>query len=220
MIDLSKIELKHKNAHDVEDVALCDFLRFFNTRIESLLDVGAHDSRRHYCRDARSILSGRYEGIDVLDDPDTALLIDKYHVGNFMNKYDLNPFDAVISISAIEHSGLTTYRMTDHKAERYRVLDKIFAHSFRFVFLTFPFGQDGMVEGQYSNITNKELVRFDRIADDEENGFSILAKDFYYCQHPQMGLPWEQISREDCAKIPLNPAIEQQTVAVCSWMKT
>jgi len=217
MVDLSKIELKHFNSHDIEDVALCDFLRFFQNRIGSVLDVGAHDSVRHYCREAKRIVNGKYEGIDILPDPNTALLVDKYHVGNLMDLNHHTGFDAVFSISAIEHCGITTYKSKDWRQERMDVFDRMLANAHLFVFLTFPFGEEGLVLNQYANVTDEDLREFNSIA--KGDGFSALAFDFYFCSHPQMKLPWEPISRDKAARVPLNPEIEVQNVACCSWMK-
>lgn len=220
MIDLSKIEYKHFNSHDVEDVALCDFLRFFQNRIGSVLDVGAHDSVRHYCREAKRIVNGRYEAIDILPDPDTALLVDKYHVGNFKHfSFGDEGFDAIISVSSIEHSGLTTYKADhgDHHRERDEMLTHMFWWARKFVFVTFPFGQEGMVSGQYANITDEALLDFESSARSRQ--FAPLACDFYFSEHPQNKKPWTWISREEAAMVPLNPAIEVQCIGVCSWMK-
>jgi hypothetical protein len=93
----------------------------------------------------------------------------------------------------------------------------MFYRAGQFVFLTFPFGLNGLVENQYANITNADLCEFERLA--ECLSFRPLVFDFYYNEHPQQGKPWKAISREDAAKVPLDPAIEQQTVAVCSWMR-
>jgi hypothetical protein len=219
VIDLSAIELKKKNAHDVEDVALCDFLRMFSSRFDkssSMLDVGAHHSHAHYARQAKAIFPGRYEGIDVLEDPDTALLLDEYHVGNF-RRILLPGYDLVFSISALEHCGISTYKAPNYREERYFIARQMFCRATQFVFLTFPFGLGGLVENQYANITGADLYEFNRLADSLD--FRCLALDFYYNDHPQQGKPWKAISREEAAQVPLDPAIEQQTVAVCSWMK-
>jgi hypothetical protein len=219
VIDLSAIELKKKNAHDVEDVALCDFLRMFSSRFNknsNMLDVGAHHSHAHYAREAKAIFPGTYEGIDVLEDPDTALLLDQYHVGNFRQTM-LPGYDLIFSVSALEHCGISTYKVRNYREERYWIARHIFSRASQFVFLTFPFGLGGLVENQYANITDADLHEIDRQA--ESLSFRPLAFDFYYSEHPQQGKPWKAISREEAAQVPLDPAIEQQTVAVCSWMK-
>jgi hypothetical protein len=216
VIDLSKIELKLKNAHDVEDVALCDFLRFFRNRISSALDVGAHYSHAHYAREVRSLISGYYDGIDLLPDPDTAPLLDNYHVANFSDAVLWN-YDVIFSISALEHCGISTYKIEDYREERYQIASGMFRLAEQFVFMSFPFGLDGLVEDQYANITNLDLVNIERVA--LSSSFIPLVYDFYYNEHPQQGKPWERLTRQQASKIPLDPAIEQQTVAVCSWMR-
>jgi hypothetical protein len=216
MTDLSQLPLKHRNGHDIEDWALLNFLTKHKDSIRSVLDVGAHFSHNHYARQVREIIQGPYHAIDILDDPITAGIVDKYYASNFLETA-LPRFSCVFSISAIEHTGISSYKADLPDLERGYMMVALCERSERLVFLTFPFGLYEHVPDQYDNIDDDELEAWEWIATDF--GFKELQQNFYFNEFPQGGKPWKELSRDECAKIPRDPKIDQQTVAVCAWIK-
>lgn len=215
--------IRHKNAHDVEDVLLCDFLREHNDEIKSVLDVGAHYSHATYAPEVRSLIAGKYHAVDILPDEKTAAIVDHYYGCNLLERqvhglsgyeYTVSlSYDCVFSISALEHCGMTSYKRDNPREERLRVIRRINELSNQFIFLTFPFGKFAHVPGQYENITNDEL----------HDWMDVLGHkcwtQFFFSESPQGGKPWKRISSRECAEIPRDPTQDQQTVAVCHWIK-
>lgn len=220
---MTTFEIKHKNAHDVEDVLLLDFLNEYQDKIGSVLDVGAHYSHAHYAQAVRDMAGWRYDAVDILPDEQTANIVDRYYPCNLLERQAYGgidwtvsgPYDCVFSISALEHCGMTSYKRSNPRAERLKVVDRINALSSKFVFLTFPFGQPAHVPGQYENITEDELREWEALFND----CRLKLLRCYFSESPQEGKPWVQVSREECAKIPRDPKQDQQTVAIYSCIK-
>lgn len=214
MLDLSQITYKHLNSHDVEGPALCQFLRMFSGRIDSVLDVGADYSHAHYALDVRRLVK-KYDAIDILLDPKVAAIVDRYYVGN-VTTAALSHYDCVFSMSAIEHCGITTYKADSHREEQERVVAKIFQLSSRFVFLTFPYGLAGGHHGQYQNITPDVLLNLRGVA--AKLGFLVLTEDFYYNPHSQQQRPWSLISKQEAGQVPYDPNVDVQCIGIVSWI--
>jgi hypothetical protein len=216
MIDLTKIEYRYYNNRDIEIPMLMTFLNDFDYGIYSLLDVGAHDSHASYARKVAEFMKERpaYHAIDILPDPITAQIVDGWFTGNFL-EFEHEDYDCVISISAIEHAGITTYKAIP-MGERLKIVEKMFTLSKRFVFLTFPFGQPGGSD-QYQNIGPEEFRLYDVAA--EGHGFVPLFQEFFFNPFPQEKREWMSVTRAECAAVPYDSRIDQQTVACLAWMK-
>jgi hypothetical protein len=137
-----------------------------------------------------------------------------WFTGNFL-EFEHEDYDCVISISAIEHAGITTYKAIP-MGERLKIVEKMFTLSKRFVFLTFPFGQPGGSD-QYQNIGPEELRLYDVAA--EGHGFVPVFQEFFFNPFPQEKREWMSVTRAECASVPYDPRIDQQTVACLAWMK-
>lgn len=205
--------IKHRNAHDVEDVLLCEFLREHQDEIKSVLDVGAHYSHAHYAPEVRKIIKGRYDAVDILTDEKTAGIVNSYFNCDVKSLLRSALYDCVFSISAIEHCGMTSYKCDNPRKERLNVIQRINELAERFIFLTFPFGKPAHVENQYENITHDELLDWMRVIGGK------CWTQFFFNEFPQEGSPWIRITSRECAEIERDPAKDQQTVAVCCWVK-
>src|SRR3989338_26764 len=119
------IEYKHFNDRDIEIPALLDFMSRHREKFASLLDVGARYSHLYYAPLVRQQFPNVfYDGVDICPDPDTAKLLNTYHVGNVTEPF-LGPYDLVTCISTIEHCGLTSYKRDDIKAEQLKVFSRV-----------------------------------------------------------------------------------------------
>lgn len=218
MIDLEKIEYRYYNNRDIEIPIVLQFLNDFGYGIYTLLDVGAHDSHASYAPMVAEFMKDRpaYHAIDILPDPITSQMVDQWFGGNFI-EFDHEPYDCVISISAIEHAGITTYKDASPFAQRLKIIDNIFALSKKFVFITFPFGLPALSHEQYENITDDELQLFEKAA--QVYDFVPLFKEFFFNPFPQEKRKWISVTRAECAAVPYDPRIDQQTVACVAWMK-
>src|SRR6185369_647825 len=124
--DLTRsIEYTHLNERDVEIPALLGFLEARRGTFASVLDVGAHHSAHYYAPLVRARFPGVvYDGVDIVPDPETAGLIDTYHVGN-VTEVQLGPYDLVSCVSTIEHCGITHYHREDPVAEQLAVFRRL-----------------------------------------------------------------------------------------------
>lgn len=217
MIDLEKLEYRYYNNRDIEIPMLMTFLNDFGYGIYTLLDVGAHDSHASYAPMVAEFMKERpaYHAIDILPDPITSQIVDQWYGGNFL-EFKHEPYDCVISVSAIEHAGITTYKAIP-TGERLKIVEKMFMLSKHFVFLTFPFGLPGGSPGQYENIGPQELQLYELAA--EGHGFVPLFQEFFFNPFPQEKREWMSVTRAECAAVPFDPRIDQQTVACLAWMK-
>ena len=155
-IDLNNITYRQWNERDLEHPALIDFIKS-HPDIKTALDVGAHYSWYEYAQEVKTLIPN-YDGVDILPDPKTEAIIDKYWQKNVLDmdgKYDL-----VFCISSIEHSGISTYKSDNYRAERMRVFQKIVDLSKKYIFITFPFGQEALHEGEFANVTKEDLTNF------------------------------------------------------------
>lgn len=203
-----RIEYRHFNERDIEIPALMAFLEARRGKFFSLLDIGANHSHAYY---AGLIKKGFpevvYDGVDVVPDPETEKLLHKYHVGNVTDAY-LGPYDVTTCVSTLEHCGITSYRRDDIRAEQLKVFERIATLTKKYLFATFPFGQEGRVRDQYANITPELLKEFIRIA-----GGTARAR-FYYNEFPQGREKWREVSAESSSRVPVREDRGVQCVCV------
>lgn len=201
MINLSTIKYSNFNERDVEVPMLLAVAQSWKGEVASILDVGACYSFFTYAKDLRKILEGvRYDGVDILPCEKTAAILDSYLQSNLADLDAEQKYDAVICISTIEHSGISSYKKLDYQKEQLGVFTKICDLALKKILLTFPFGSPGLFENEYANITKGLLQEFHSVA--AAAGFST-ACDFYYNEFPQGGKPWSEINIDSAAAVPL-----------------
>lgn len=206
MITLQEITKTNFNERDVEVPA---FIKFIKTstqlvpRCSSLLDVGAHYSYATYASDVKQLMSsGRYVACDILDDPNTARIVDEYLIGN-VTDLELPTFDIVSCISVIEHCGITTYKKTNIELEQMSVFKRMADLAQRGLYLTFPYGLPGVFPGQYSNITANMIDEFCNYWKTNKGPDAIIDLQFFYNEFSPQGKPWIELTKEEASKIPL-----------------
>ena len=206
MFVLSKIEYKNFNERDVEVPAVIDFVK---TKIaegaSSLLDVGGHYSYATYAKDLRAIMTDNsYDACDILPDPDTAQIVNKFWVGN-VRDLGLSNYDLVISVSVIEHCGITTYKADDIENEQLCVVKSIMALANKSVFLTFPYGEVGIFPGQFSNIHEKLLRRVEGAWFELKGVGAQIECRFFYNEFPWQPSPkpWVELNPQEASLAPL-----------------
>lgn len=206
MIDLSDITKAYLNERDVEVPAFVSFIRSMLTadpRITSLLDVGAHYSYATYAPKIRELLASRkYVACDILNDPDTAKIVDNYIVGN-VTELTMTRFDLVSCISVIEHCGITTYKKDDIELEQLSVFKHMADLSQKGLYLTFPYGMPGIFPNQYSNIHLEMLDKFCEYWRVTKGPDATVDLQFFYNEFSPQGKPWKELSKDDASTIPL-----------------
>ncbi|MEK9207242.1 MAG: hypothetical protein AAB922_02090, partial [Patescibacteria group bacterium] len=110
MFDLSSVVYKEWNERDIECPALVGFIT--THPVTTMLDVGAHWSWSYYAPEVRKLVAN-YDAIDILPDPQTKEIVDKYMVRNVLD-LDNVQYDLVACISTIEHAGISTYQVNDY----------------------------------------------------------------------------------------------------------
>ena len=210
---IKKIDYHHFNERDIEVPLLIRFIRKHADRIGSLLDVGAYYSHAHYAKAVRAALpEARYDGIDLLPDSESAKILDHYYVKNLM-ECDLPPCDMVSCVSTIEHCGLSTYTREDYRGEQVAVFKKLNQLAKKFLYLSFPYGCDGRIAGQYANITPFILDQFLRFTD------GCVTKRFYFNEFSQMKKKWQVLSEKAAGAVPLLPEKGVRCVCVLQIVK-
>lgn len=189
---------QHYNERDIEIPTLLEDLK--KLQPSSFLDVGAHYSWYHYAQQVRDVLpDARYHAVDILSDDKTAAIADKFFRGNVLD-LEIPCANFVCCLSTIEHCGLSTYQLEDFRAEQDRVFQRIIALSDPYAFLSFPFGQDNVYPGEYANITDNQLSRWQECVWMAGRKYQC---EFWYNEFPQGKLLWDQCSRHEAASVPM-----------------
>lgn len=191
------------------------FLGFLKSHpVESFLDVGAHYSTyNHYAYDVRSLVK-RYDGVDIIDDPEAKQILDHFIVGNVLEMLPPIPedpfYDMVACISTIEHAGISTYKVDNIMLEQNRLFEKCLMLAKKYLWISFPVGQEYTYPDELSVITDKQLKRWETLT----SNFKVKER-FLYNQGPQAGHPWyEHTKREVAVKIPYIDYIGNQSICV------
>lgn len=203
-----------KTDRDAEAVVLTEYITSLPP-IESALDIGCHSSEKDglYARTIRDKVKV-YDGIDIKLDPELKLL-NHYFVGN-VNEYQFpQKYDLVTCVSTIEHTGLSTYK-ADPLTERMGMFMKCLELSKKYVWISFPTGQEYTFPDQLSVITDKLLKRWESLT----VNFKVKER-FFYTQGAQAGHPWHEHTKRDVAvKIPYMDFIGNQSITVLEIDKT
>lgn len=204
-----------KTDRDIENPLLIEFLQKL-VPIDSLLDVGSAMSGRddRYAKKIRPFIK-RYDGVDIVADRETSRILDHYITGNFLEMMSITPddpfYDVVISVSVLEHCGVSTYK-ADPKKERIKVFTRCLQLAKKYAWISFDCGQEYTYPNELSIVTGSELENFEQIAKDL--GFTFK-KRFFYNQGPQASHPWYEHAKQDVAfKIPYIDYIGNQSVTV------
>lgn len=183
---------------DAEAVVLTEYVNGLPP-IKSALDVGCHSSRDEgrYAEAIKGRVK-RYDGIDIKHDPRLDGFLDNYFVGNVNDFVFPQKYDLVTCVSTIEHTGLSTYK-ADPLTERMGMFMKCLELSNKYVWISFPLGQEYTFPDQLSVITEKILKRWEGLT----SNFKVKERFFYNPGGPQSGSAWIEHSKRDVAvKIP------------------
>jgi len=196
---------------DVEIPVLTEFIERISP-IDSLLDVGA---RECFYADMIRPHVKRYDGIDILLDEKVEKKLDSYYVGNVNNFSLPMKYDVVICVSVIEHAGVSTYK-GDHVKEQFRMFERCLDLANRYVWISFPIGQEYVYPDELSIITRGMFDMWEKFTEDYK-----VTKRFFYTQGAQAKHPWREHTKEEVMfKIPYIDFIGNQTVAVLEIDKT
>ena len=212
---LREFEVKLGVDRDCEVPLLLEFLQKI-APIDSLLDIGAHTScvPEKYGQEVRKLVK-RYDGIDILPATETESIIDNYFTGNVL-ELPLEKYDVVVCLSSIEHSGTSTYKRENPYEERDKVFMKCLELTKKYLWISFPVGQEYTYPNELSIITDKKLKRWETLT----SNFKVKER-FFYNQGPQARHPWyEHTKREVAVKIPYIDYIGNQSLAVLEIDKT
>lgn len=198
--------IKDKTDRDVEIPVLLEFVQKI-IPIESLLDIGAMSTDKTYASMIRPFIK-RYDGIDIVNDENVRKIVDNYYVGN-ANTYLLDKYDVVVCLSTIEHAGISTYK-GDYQKERDALFRKCLELSNRYVWISFPAGQEHLYLDQMAVIPYEVFENWKALLFDYH-----VTQRFFYSQGPQAGHPWyEHNNKEVAFKIPFIDFIGNQSICV------
>lgn len=194
---------------DCENPSVIEFVKS-HPDIESLIDVGAHNSWANYAPEIRKLVK-RYYAVDILDDPETKKIVDSYYIGNANEiHFGQQIYDCVISVSVFEHCGISTYT-ADHKSEVIKLFETCLMLSKKYVWISCDIGlEDYVTEGQHCPITLPLWNKMLHIAKNHK-----VTERFFYSQGPQAGHMWlEHAKKEVAFKIPYISYIGNQSIGV------
>lgn len=199
------IERLYGSERDLEEALLLEYVAE-RPGIRTALDVGAHYSWFTYAPKLRERIQV-YHAIDLIPCEQTAAIVDQYIVGDLCEvPFEGHGYDLVVSISSIEHSGISTYKCDDWRNERRRVFKRC-ADLGRHLFCTFPFGAEMFIRDQYANVTDDDLCVFEQLVPGVESRF-------FFCE--QVREPFVEISRSEAAEIRYLPDVGLRCVAAVS----
>jgi hypothetical protein len=181
-----------KTDRDCETPLVVEFIKA-RAPIGSLLDIGAHYSGHHYAPAIRGLVR-QYDGIDIQPaDNATASILDSFYTGNANTFPWAADYEAVICVSTIEHAGVSTYK-GDYVAERMKLFERCLYLASKYVWISFPFGQEYVCPDQMAIITDAHLAYWEVMTEK----FKVKER-FFYSQGPQAGHPWREHSKRDVA---------------------
>lgn len=185
-----------KTDRDCEVPVLTEFIQSI-APVDSLLDVGAYRSHTTYAKKIRPLIK-TYYAIDILPDPETEKIVDKYMVGNANDDLWIKEsFDVVVSVSVFEHAGVSTYK-GDHRKEVADLFSLCLKLSKKYVWISFDCGQPYVYPNELSLITEDLLSEMEEVCKPYK-----LRERFFHSQGPQAGHPWYEHTKRDVAyKIP------------------
>lgn len=184
-----------KTDRDAESPILKEWIEKISP-IESLLDVGCATSRSdgNYADFVRTHVK-RYDGIDIMNDPHTAEILDNYYVGNAVDYPFDRKYDVVICVSVIEHAGLSTYKKTNPKEERDNLFKRCLELSNKYLWISFPTGLPYTYPDQLSVITEDQLKYWESLV----KNFKVTERFLHNSAGPQAGTPWREHRKREAA---------------------
>lgn len=205
MIDLTTLDFSRGNERDVEIPYVLDRVSEYQDQITSLLDMGSHYAWFTYGEQLRQITGkARLDGVDILEDPKTAQIYDHYYVGDIQDKTikRLQQYDCVISISSLEHSGISTYKKPDWKAEQRAVFKKMYETAKKYLFVTFPFGMPALDPGQFGMIDQDQFWEFAKLTKEFIMSDIRFLPSFYIRNEDKT---WREVTMEEAAGFVYDP---------------
>ncbi len=214
--------LVHYNERDVEVPSLLQAIN--SCPPESLLDIGGSYSYATYANKVRQMVK-LYDVVDPAPCEITSKVVDHYFIASFPEGIDscgLPRYDFISSISVLEHVGVKNTlpprgcfepASYEERREAYRfdIIYQAYCRTNKMLFLSFPFGAEGIFPGEYMNLTSKDLELIAR-------AFSFDAH-FFFSEFPQWRLPWEEVSLEVASTKPLRPDRGVQCVCILQAQK-
>lgn len=174
------LEVKYKNERDVEIPLLLDFIRT-HTGIKKVLDIGC--ARSIYVPEIRK-LTKIFDCIDFEEDKKLTPFLDNYFLGD-ATEAPLDIYDLVFAISVIEHYGIKQKPTINYQDKQIELVKKIGEFSDKYIFLTFPFGQLGLVKDEFAIVDDVLLAMFGDVLSEYK-----LETEFYFNLNPQSGAKW------------------------------
>lgn len=201
MRSTTEIEYIYYNERDIEVPALIESITGFVSRIDSFVDVGGCYSYYTYSNKVRDILKGKvYDVIDPQNCVETAKIVDQYYVVDVREIGDIS-YSYVSCISTLEHVGVNPKLIKGYETEQIEVFKKLSKLAERYLFVSYPFGKPDVFLGEYSNITQKQIVKFIEIL--KSAGFSKIDTDFFFNEFPQGREKWVSITIDEASEIPI-----------------
>lgn len=160
---------KFNNERDAE----VPFLLAVAKRVKpsTLLDVGANYTHYYYAKELKKLV-GKYVAVDKLFCDETAKVVDEYRVGTLSSLGTKDKYDLVTCISVLEHVGIEEKSAAARLLARKDFFLNLLDLATKEVLVTFPYGDEFLLEDSYENITSLELT--DLIGLAKKKGFSSV----------------------------------------------
>lgn len=175
-----EFKVKYKNERDIEIPLLIDFIKK-HPDVEKVLDVGC--ARSLYIPLVKN-LTRLLDCVDFERDEKLAPIFDNYFFGD-ATEVRLGQYDLVSAISVVEHYGVKQKPVLNYQDRQIALVEKIGQTAKKYVFLTFPYGELALIEGEFAVVDDVLLSMFEDVLDDFK-----LTKEFYFNINPQSGAKW------------------------------
>lgn len=204
-----EFEVKYKNERDVEIPLLISFIKA-HPDIKKALDVGCAGSL--YVSQLREYLAF-YDGIDLEADGRVAKALDHYFVGDVLD-HEHGPYDLVFAISVVEHYGVKQKPTINYQDKQIELVKRIGELSEKYIFLTFPFGELGLIEGEFAIVDDVLLAMFWDVLSEY-----TLETEFYFNMNPQSGAKWAKTTLALASVVKHNPDLGVRCICVLKGVR-
>jgi len=197
---------------DLELPVLYEFLERNKKDIGSVIDVGAHFSAGYYAPTLRKYATF-YDALDPNYDSKVDDIADRF-IEVDATKYEFDEYDLVLCLSTIEHVGQYPFIYPQYKVARGLLFQKLLAAAGKYLWISFPVGQEIVIPGEMALVGQQELDQWLELTKPYQT-----TTGFFFSNGPQAGYPWRKATREECVNHPYEEKLGTQALCVLEVSK-
>ena len=212
MLLLDRYPQERYTDRDLELPVLYDFLERTKGEIGSVIDVGAHYSFGYYAPTLRKYVTF-YDALDPNYDSKVEEIADRF-IQEDATKYEFDEYDLVLCLSTIEHVGQYPFKYPDCKIARGDLFKKMLTAAGKYLWISFPVGQECVIPGEMAIIGSQELDQWLELVKPYQTTVG-----YFFSNGPQAGYPWRKATREECINHPYEEKLGTQALCILEVKK-